>query len=160
MIELLQVTAEPLISEAKALFQEYATSLSFDLCFQGFDSEVDGLPGLYVPPRGLLLLAHSEGRPCGCGAFRPLATDVCEMKRVYVRPAARGLGIGRMLARSLIAGARERGYRTMKLDTIETMAQAIALYRSLGFQETDPYTSNPIPGARFFALSLQDDVSG
>lgn len=159
MIELLQVTTEPHIAETKALFREYAASLSFDLCFQGFDAEVDGLPGLYAPPRGLLLLALADGRPCGCGAFRPLDSGVCEMKRLYVRPEARGLGIGRVLATSLIAGAREQGYRMMKLDTIETMIAAIALYGSLGFRETEPYTSNPIPGARFFALLLRDKAA-
>jgi ribosomal protein S18 acetylase RimI-like enzyme len=154
MIQLLHVISEPRISEARDLFREYAASLSFNLCFQGFEEELAHLPGAYGPPRGLLLLAHSEGEPCGCGAYRPLEKDACEMKRLYVRPASRGLGIGKMLAGSLIAEARSSGYRIMKLDTIETMVEAISLYRSLGFRETDPYTPNPIPGARFFALQL------
>jgi ribosomal protein S18 acetylase RimI-like enzyme len=160
MIQLLHATSEPCLSEAKGLFREYADSLSFDLCFQGFEKELADLPGAYAPPKGALLLAYHDGRPCGCGAFRPLDNDVCEMKRLYVRPASRGLGIGKTLARSLIAEARAQGYRCMKLDTIETMRQAIGLYRSLGFRETNPYTPNPIPGAHYFALTLGEDLSG
>ncbi len=160
MIELLHVTTEPDILEARSLFREYASSLSFNLCFQGFEKEVNSLPGLYAPPGGTLLVAHYDNHPSGCGAFRPLEGSDCEMKRLYVRPVARGLGIGKMLARALISEARMRGYRQMKLDTIETMVEAINLYRSLGFQETNPYTANPIPGARFFALSLQDEHPG
>lgn len=154
MIEILQVTSEPHLSQAKSLFLEYAASLSFNLCFQGFEREVSGLPGLYGPPGGSLLLALRDGGPCGCGAFRPLDEGICEMKRLYLRPDARGMGIGKMLAETLIADATARGYRQMNLDTINTMVEAISLYRSLGFQETDPYTSNPVPGAMFFSLSL------
>ncbi len=154
MVELLHVTSEPHLSQAKFLFLEYAASLSFNLCFQGFDEEVSSLPGPYGPPGGCLLLALRDGSPCGCGAFRPLDDGVCEMKRLYVRPDARGLGIGRMLAETLIDEARARGFSQMNLDTINTMVEAIGLYRSLGFQETEPYTLNPVPGAKFFSLSL------
>jgi ribosomal protein S18 acetylase RimI-like enzyme len=160
MIQLLHVTSEPYLSEITNLFREYADSLTFNLCFQGFEKELADLPGAYAPPKGLLLLALLDGNACGCGAFRPLEGDVCEMKRLYVRPASRGLGIGKMLAQSLITEARARGYRFMKLDTIETMREAISLYRSLGFRETKPYTPNPIPGAEYFALSLREDLSG
>jgi putative acetyltransferase len=156
MIELVHVTTEPYLSEIRKLFREYAASLSFDLCFQGFEAELKELPGTYAPPRGSLLLALQDGKPAGCGAFRPLGGGTCEMKRMYVRPAFRGLGIGRMLAQSLIAEARAQGYLSMKLDTIQTMVEAITLYRALGFRETDPYTQNPIPGALFFSLTLQE----
>jgi putative acetyltransferase len=159
MLELIHVTAEPYLSETRELFREYAASLSFDLCFQGFETELKGLPGAYASPRGSLLLAVQDGKPAGCGAFRPLGGGACEMKRMYVRPAFRGLGIGRILAQSLIAEARENGYLLMKLDTIRTMVEAITLYRALGFRETDPYTQNPIPGALFFSLTLQDNPS-
>lgn len=156
MVELLHVMSEPHLSQAKSLFLEYAASLSFNLCFQGFEEEVSGLPGLYCPPGGCLLLALRDGSPCGCGAFRPLGDGICEMKRLYVRPNSRGLRVGRMLAEALIAEATARGYHRMNLDTIDTMVEAIGLYRSLGFQETEPYTSNPVPGAKFFSLSLAE----
>jgi len=142
------------IDLARLLFREYETSLGISLCFQGFEEELAGLPGAYAPPRGRLLLAREGDAPAGCGALRPLADDICEMKRLYVREAFRGLGVGRLLAASLIAEARTIGYSRMRLDTLPSMTAAIPLYRSLGFREIPPYTRNPVPGALFLEKEL------
>ena len=142
------------IDLARLLFHEYETSLGISLCFQGFEEELAGLPGAYAPPRGRLLLAREENAPAGCGALRPLADDICEMKRLYVRQAFRGRGVGRLLAGSLIAEARTIGYARMRLDTLPSMTAAIPLYRSLGFREIPPYTKNPVPGALFLEKEL------
>lgn len=174
----------------RELFVEYARSLGFSLCFQGFDREIAGLPGEYAPPAGRIFLAQvvpdagpREGRStgaaggghpaagragpgdredldvkermAGCVALRRLGADTCEMKRLYVRPAFRGRGAGRALARAAIAAAGEAGYRQMRLDTIPaTMAAAVALYRELGFRDIPPYGENPIPGALCMELEL------
>ncbi len=152
-MELLRVeSAGPQLEEVRALFLEYAQWLGFSLCFQGFDEELRTLPGKYAPPRGALLLAAGQG----CVGVRPLDAQTAEMKRLFVRPGARGLGLGRKLALAAIADARERGFSRLVLDTIgEKMGEAVALYRSLGFREMAPYYENPIEGALYLELGLR-----
>ena len=140
---------------AKAFLLEYAQSIGFDLSFQNFQEELDGLPGQYVLPTGRLLLAWSDTEPAGCVALRKLSDEICEMKRLFVRPAFRGRGIGKALAMEIIQVARSLGYRRMRLDTVPSMTQAITLYHRLGFKETQPYRYNPIPGAKFLELNLK-----
>ena len=142
------------IESAKTLFVEYAESLGFDLSFQDFDEELANLPGDYGPPAGCLLLADYKGRPAGCVALRRLGEGICEMKRLYVRPELRGLGIGRALAEAIIEHARRIGYTRMRLDTAPSMAAARALYVSFGFEQISPYRYNPIEGAVFMELKL------
>lgn len=139
----------------RELFLEYATSLDFDLSFQDFDRELSELPGNYAVPAGCLLLALDGGAAAGCVALRNLGEDVAEMKRLYVRPRFRGLGVGRMLARRVIEEARRRGYTRMRLDTVPAMQSALALYQSLGFKPIAPYRHNPIAGASFLELDLR-----
>lgn len=126
----------------RKLFREYEAWLDIDLCFQGFEEELAGLPGSYGGPKGFILLALSE-QPVGCIALRPLDPDTCEMKRLFVPEPFRGTGLGRRLAEACLAGAASRGYRSMKLDTLRRLTPAIGLYRSLGFQDCDPYYANP-----------------
>jgi len=144
------------IAAARGLFREYASELAIDLCFQAFDQELASLPGNYAAPRGCLLLAWDETRLAGCGALRPLDDCRSEMKRLYVRPAFRGRGIGRMLAERLITLAREAGYRSVYLDTLASMPAASQLYKSLGFVETEPYYQNPLDGVSYLKLELGD----
>lgn len=143
------------LGDVRRLFLAYADSLGFSLCFQGFDAELAALPGGYAPPSGVLLLARrGDGEAVGCGALRRLGEGVCEMKRLYVAPEARGLGVGRRIAEALVGEARRLGYATMRLDTVASMAEARALYASLGFVETPPYCANPQPDVRYLALTL------
>jgi GNAT superfamily N-acetyltransferase len=140
--------------DVRALLREYAASLAFELDFQDFDRELAGLPGAYAPPRGALLVAHVDGHVAGCVALRPLADDICELKRLFVRPQARGLGLGRRLATAVVSEARRLGYARMRLDTTPGMESAQALYAELGFVEIAAYTHNPVPGTRFLELEL------
>lgn len=143
------------IAIVRELFLEYAQSLGFSLCFQGFDEELAELPGDYAPPRGRLLLASFGDQAAGCAALHSIAVDSCEMKRLYVRPQFRGRGLGKILAEQIIADARQMGYRRLRLDTVEPkMKTAVAMYRRLGFREIAPYRPNPIEGALYMELEL------
>ena len=154
-IELIQATLPEHIEQARSLFLEYGGSLGFSLCFQSFDEELKSLPGAYGPPGGRLLLAQYAGHAAGCVALRRLEPGICEMKRLYVRPADRGVGLGRMLVERIIAEARAIGYERMRLDTIESaMKDAIALYRRMGFEEIAPYSAIPIEHALWMELRL------
>src|SRR5580765_4067375 len=132
--------------EARRLVEEYARSLKVDLCFQEYDKEIGDLPHHYGPPGGAFFLAVRDDETVGCIAVRRFADDACEMKRLFVRPAGRGLGLGRTLAETAIAEARRLGYARMLLDTLPFMTEAQALYRSLGFAAVPEYRPNPVPG--------------
>ena len=144
--------------EARAILREYAVALGIDLCFQQFETELAALPGDYAAPGGQLLLAHVDGALAACGALRPLLdtdyANACEMKRLYVRPAFRRFGLGRLLAQALMDEARRGGYSVMLLDTLDDMEAARELYASLGFEEIPPYYFNPIPGAHYLKATL------
>lgn len=148
--------APEFLETVRKLFREYEAGIQVDLCFQGFEKEMAELPGEYARPSGRLLLAFDEDEVAGCGAMRRLEGDVCEMKRLYVRPEHQGKSIGAGLARELIQQAREAGYSRMRLDTMPSMTRAIAMYRLLGFREIGAYRFNPVPGALFFELRLTE----
>jgi ribosomal protein S18 acetylase RimI-like enzyme len=141
----------------KTLFLEYAQSLDFSLCFQGFDDEIASLPGKYGKPAGCIWLAlEGDSALAGCVAIRPVGGQDAEMKRLYVRPAYRGRALGKRLAEETVAFARAAGYGALRLDTIaKTMAAAEGMYRAMGFVETPPYYDNPVAGATFYALDLK-----
>jgi GNAT superfamily N-acetyltransferase len=156
-LQLGQAASPAELAHARSLFQEYAASLGFNLCFQNFERELAELPGGYAPPEGRLLLARvtATNLLAGCAALHRLEAGVCEMKRLYVRPEFRGRRIGWALAEAIISAAREIGYNRMRLDTVPSvMAAAVAMYRDLGFLEIPPYTLNPVPGAIFMELEL------
>jgi len=149
------------IAQARELFLEYGQSLGFSLCFQSFDKEVAELPRDYAPPDGRLLLAEYEGELAGCVALHQLAPEICEMKRLYLRPKFRSKGLGRALVEALLGEARTIGYRRMQLDTIEPMMKdAVAIYRRFGFQEIPPYQANPVEGALCMELELSRHPAG
>jgi len=154
-MKLIQVESEAEVQTVREMFLEYADWLGFDLCFQNFAKELAELPGAYAPPSGRLFIAYENDQVAGCIALRKIAEGICEMKRLYVRPAFRGQGLGRTLSESLIREAREIGYCRMRLDTFPgKMDQAIAMYRSLGFNNIEPYYDNPFEGVTFMELAL------
>jgi putative acetyltransferase len=154
-LSLAQAETPSQITQARDLFLEYAQSLGFSLCFQNFDQELAGLPGDYAPPEGRLLLAEYEGYVAGCVALHRLEDEICEMKRLYLRPQFRGKGIGLALADRIISEARQIGYQRMRLDTVEpVMKDAVEMYRKLGFREIAPYRTNPIAGTLYMELQL------
>ena len=157
-IQLLQPASVADWEATRVIFQEYAASLKVDLCFQGFENELAGLPGDYAEPRGALLLAWVNGAVAGCCALRPLdASDyanAAEMKRLYVRPPFRGLGLGRQLTEGILDAARKSGYSCVLLDTLDDMESARALYEDLGFEEIPPYYHNPHAGAHYLKVDI------
>ena len=157
-MDLLTPTLPEEMADVRQVFQEYADSLNIDLEFQGFESEIAELPGEYAPPRGHILLARVDGALAGCCALRPL--DDCdypnsaEMKRLYVRKAFRGFGLGRELAEAMLDVARQYGYHHVLLDTLDDMESARALYVDLGFESIAAYYHNPLPGAHYLKVDL------
>ncbi len=155
----MNVSVRPAGSEAeltivKQLFQEYWNSFGFTPCFQGFDHELENLPGSYAPPSGRLALAYLNGTAVGCVAMRRFDRQRCEAKRLYVRPTVRGQGVGRALLEWLIHEARSAGYAEMLGDSMPVMSEAIAMYERIGFQRIDPYAEQPTPGAIYLRLAL------
>jgi putative acetyltransferase len=154
-LQIFQAHSDDDIQKARALFEEYASGLGISLCFQNFDRELANLPGDYAPPDGRLLLAYQNEQLAGCIALRKLEPNVCEMKRLFLRPSFRGKGVGRVLVDSIIEQARTVGYARMRLDTLPgRMDRALALYRSIGFVEIEPYCENPVGGATFMEFDL------
>jgi len=154
VLKIVPATAAQDLKDVRILFGEYSTLVAEALCFQGFDKELEALPGDYAPPAGALLIARDEETAAGCVALRRLDPTTGEMKRMYVRDAYRGSGVGRRLAVAIIEEARKRGYSRVMLDTLPKLAPAIALYRDLGFRETGPYLASPTPGAVCFELRI------
>jgi ribosomal protein S18 acetylase RimI-like enzyme len=142
------------LAHVRMLFREYADNLGVDLCFQGFEGELAELPGKYAAPTGRLLLAWRGAEVVGCVALRAIDTRTCEMKRLYVRPQARGEQLGRRLAERVCVEAREAGYSRICLDTLPMMTAAQQLYRTLGFEPIEAYVFNPVPGSLFLGLNL------
>jgi putative acetyltransferase len=154
-VEIIHADSVEYAERVRTLFREYAETLGFSLCFQGFDEELNGLPGKYSRPEGRLLVARLDDKDVGCVAVQALSPGICEMKRLYLRPAFRRGGVGRLLAEAAIREATAASYQAMRLDTIEPlMSPAVALYRTLGFREIAPYRLNPIPGALYMELAL------
>lgn len=154
-MKLIQAKSPEEIQQVRKLFEEYVDWLGINLCFQNFDKEVAELPGDYAPPSGRLTLATESDEVAGCVALRRIGEDVCELKRLYVRPQFRGRGLGRTLTENVIDEARSIGYKRMRLDTLPgKMDRAIAMYRLLGFKNIEPYYNNPVEGAAFMELEL------
>ncbi|CAN7731015.1 GNAT family N-acetyltransferase [Acidovorax sp. LjRoot66] len=142
------------LPEVTAIFREYVQSPTANLGFQDYEQEFAGLPGKYAEPDGCILLAVVDGRVVGCAALRRVDDGICELKRVYVRPEARGMALGRKLVQQMLHAAREAGYRRMCLDVLAEFVAAQRLYESLGFVPAEPVSFNPVPGTRFLALDL------
>jgi ribosomal protein S18 acetylase RimI-like enzyme len=139
---------------AKEIFLEYKNSLNLDLCFQKFHEEISDLPSQYSEPAGCIILCYDNNEPIGCIALRKFEGDTCEMKRLYLRPEARGKGSGRVMANKIVEKAKQFGYKKIRLDTIETMKEAIALYKTMGFKVIAPYRFNPLEGVIYMELEI------
>jgi len=153
-IAIIEARTDSEFDQARELFQEYAAELGVDLRFQNFEHELENIFSIYGAPKGCLLLASHDSTMLGCVAFRPFRDAACEMKRLYVRPSARGFDVGRRLTVDLIQRARVAGYRKMLLDTLDSLKAAHALYRSLGFRVIMPYYANPLDGVVYMELDL------
>jgi GNAT superfamily N-acetyltransferase len=153
--EIVEAVSAADYSVGRAMFEEYAHAIDVDLCFQDFVAELDRLSVMYAPPAGALLLARSGSEIAGCAGLRKLRDDICEMKRLYVRPAFRGRHLGRRMAEEIARRARDLGYRTLMLDTLGTMEAAERLYVSMGFKPATSYYVNPLPNVKYFSLDLQ-----
>ena len=156
MIDLVAVGPEDAngIQAAREMFLEYRSELGIDLCFQGFDEEIESLPGKYGPPDGRLLVAYDEESPIACGGLRDLGGRVCELKRIYVRPGSRRSGVGRRISEHLIEFGREAGYSVARLDTLGRLSAAVRLYEDLGFSFIEPYNQSPEPDTLYMELRL------
>jgi len=153
-LNIFQVNSTEHIKIAADLFREYQKFLDVDLCFQGFEKELSNLPGKYAAPQGAILLAKYESEIIGCVAVRSIDTEMCEMKRLYVKPSAQGLSAGRRLVEAIILKAKELRYKKMRLDTLKSLDKAIGLYQKLGFVEITPYYANPLDEVVYWELSL------
>jgi len=154
MLQLMQAQTSGEIDTVRALLRAYQQALGVDLSFQGFEAELDALPGSYAPPTGRLFLAQHAGTPVGCIALQRISASRAEMKRLYVPPTARGLGVGRTLVMKLLDEARAIGYSEVVLDTLPNMIEAQRLYQQLGFRDIEPYRPNPIAGTRYLGRTL------
>ena len=153
-IEIVQIDNSKELDAARQLFIEYQQWLNTDLCFQGFEQELASLPGKYAEPHGSILLAKHQNEIIGCVAVRQLKDDICEMKRLYVKPESQGLSAGRMLAEAIVRKAKILGYQKMQLDTLQRLDRAIGLYEKLGFKEIRPYYDNPLDEVVYWELDL------
>jgi ribosomal protein S18 acetylase RimI-like enzyme len=154
-IHILEATTSADYALGRTLFEEYARAIDVDLCFQNFAAELDRISVMYAPPAGALLLATAGSETAGCVGLRKLRDDICEMKRLYVRPPFRGRRIGRRMAEDIAQRARALGYRTLVLDTLGTMEAAQGLYVSMGFTPATSYYVNPLPNVKYFSLDLR-----
>ena len=154
-MRIIQAQTPTELQQVRELFEEYVAWLGINLCFQNYDKELAELPGEYAPPTGRLLIAYEGEEVVGCIALRSLGDGVCEMKRLFVRPGFRGAGLGFTLVELVLDEARKIGYERIRLDTLPgKMDRAIAMYRTLGFNDIDPYYHNPVTGAAFMELAL------
>ncbi|MFH2130538.1 MAG: GNAT family N-acetyltransferase [bacterium] len=156
-MQIISVQTSPHLNEIRTLFREYEQFLNVDLCFQGFEEELATLPGKYAPPGGALFLALENRSAAGCVAVRTLDDATCEMKRLFVRPGFRGIGLGKQLATVVIAEALRLGFKRMRLDTLESLTAAMGLYHSLGFRQVDAYYHNPLQNVIYWELSLGEE---
>jgi ribosomal protein S18 acetylase RimI-like enzyme len=154
-VEIVEAASKADFALGRAMFEEYARAIDVDLCFQDFSAELDRLSVMYAPPAGALLLAKAGSQTAGCVGLRKLRDDICEMKRLYVRPEFRGRHLGRRMAEEIARRGRELGYRTLVLDTLGTMEAAQKLYLSMGFTPATSYYVNPLPNVKYFSLDLQ-----